>query len=140
MAERPLAPTDPLADSLVQLGYLLLDEIGQATAEHEVSLTQLRLLGILRERSRSMAAIAERLRLDRSSVSGLIDRAERRGLVSRRTSAEDARVTLVDLTDAGAALTAQLAVSVSQRLDRVVAPLSARDRAELLRLTDAITE
>jgi len=135
-----LAATAPVVDSLVQFTYLLHGELTRACAENEVSVTQLRLLGILRDRTPTMAALADRLGLDRSSVSGLIDRAERRGLVARRTSTDDARVTLIDLTDAGQQLVASLASTVSTRIEALLQPVSAGDRDSLQRITDAVVD
>jgi MarR family transcriptional regulator, lower aerobic nicotinate degradation pathway regulator len=137
---RPTADTDPVIDGLVQLTWVVTDALAAATAGHDISLTQLRLLGMLRDRSPSMAAIADRLKLDRSSVSGLIDRAERRGLVARRTSTEDARVTLIDRTDAGEALTATLASSVSARLEELLQKVPPADRITLVRIAELITD
>lgn len=133
------AETEAVIDALARLGFAVIDVLGRAAAEHDISVTQLRLLGILRDRTPSMAAIAEHLGLDRSSVSGLIDRAERRGLVARRTSADDARVTLVELTPAGGRLAEQLAATVTERMARLLQNVSAADRARLVALAGAIT-
>jgi MarR family transcriptional regulator, lower aerobic nicotinate degradation pathway regulator len=138
--KRAIAETDTVIDDLVQLTYVVTDALASVTAGHDISLTQLRLLGMLRDRSPSMATIADRLNLDRSSVSGLIDRAERRGLVARRTSAEDARVTLIDLTDTGAALITTLAVTVTARLEELLQKVPAADRIALVRIVELITD
>ncbi len=47
------------------------------------SLTRVRLIGILRDREPGMLELAQHINLEKSSASGLIDRAERRGLVAR---------------------------------------------------------
>jgi DNA-binding MarR family transcriptional regulator len=60
-------------------------------AEHDLSVTQLGMLGILRDRTPTMAQIADYLELDRSSVSGLVDRAERRGRHRRARDAAGGR-------------------------------------------------
>jgi len=79
------------------------------------------LLGVLRDRTPNMATIAEHLGLDRSSVSGLIDRAELRGLVARTASTEDGRVTMVHITAAGLDLGRQLADAVTAQFDGLLA-------------------
>lgn len=126
--QEPRAATVPEVDALVQVSFTVMDVLTKTSAEFDLSVTQLRLLGILRDRTPSMAAIAGHLKLDRSSVSGLIDRAERRGLVARRTSTEDARVTIIDITPAGIELGQQLAASVNSRIEQLLdaAPTSAR--------------
>lgn len=62
------------------------------------SLTQLRLLGVLRDRRPRMTELAAFLGLDKSTLSGLVDRAERRGLVARDKNPQDRRVVDVFLT------------------------------------------
>lgn len=125
------AETSPDVDAVVQSSFAVIDVLTAAAARHGLSLTQLRLLGILRDRSPSMAAIADHLGLDRSSVSGLIDRAERRGLVSRRTSADDARVTIIDLTAGGLELAEELATTVGGRIEALLEGLTAAERHQL---------
>src|ERR1700709_255223 len=109
--------TSATVDALVQLIFAGPLVLARVAADHDLSVTQLRLLGILRDRTPTMATIADFLELDRSSVSGLIDRAERRGLVSRTASATDARVTLVELTAAGRELGHELAMDVGAALE-----------------------
>jgi MarR family transcriptional regulator, lower aerobic nicotinate degradation pathway regulator len=138
-ADRPRAETSPEVDALVQLSFVVMDVLTRAAAEHDLSATQVRLLGILRDRSPSMAAIAERLRLDKSSVSGLIDRAEARGLVARRASTEDARVTIVDITDAGLAVGEQLAATLDDRIALLLEGIPAAERARLIRVAESIS-
>ncbi len=52
------------------------------------------------ERS-TVGELAERLKPAQHSVSELVERAERAGLIRRQRSAEDARVILLELTPAG---------------------------------------
>jgi DNA-binding MarR family transcriptional regulator len=87
-----------------------------------------------------VAAIAGFLKLDRSSVSGLIDRAERRELVARRTSTEDARVTIVDVTPAGVELSQKLADTVNARLEQLLEGATEDERSGLLRLALSISQ
>ena len=63
--------------------------------EHDLSIIQTRLLGVLRDRRPTMNELARFLDLDKSSVTGLVDRAERRGLVERVPSTADRRAVLV---------------------------------------------
>jgi DNA-binding MarR family transcriptional regulator len=138
--ESPDATTSPAVDTLVQLSFAVQLVLTRAAADNDLSVTQLRLLGILRDRTPSMAEIADFLELDRSSVSGLVDRAEARGLVSRRTAGHDARVTLVELTSHGLAIGALIAESVSGELDGILAAASEADRASVEKLAAAFAE
>lgn len=55
----------------------------------------------VRDRTPGVLELAAALGLEKSSVSGLLDRAERRGLVQRTASAHDGRAVAVRLTPAG---------------------------------------
>lgn len=68
-----------------------------------------------------MNELAERLVCDSSNVTGLIDRLQARGLVTRQPSFHDRRVKHVVLTDAGRALRKRL-------LDRVGQPIPGLER------------
>jgi DNA-binding MarR family transcriptional regulator len=133
------ATTSPAVDALVQLSFAVQLVLTRAAADHDLSVTQLRLLGILRDRTPTMAEIADYLELDRSSVSGLVDRAERRGLVSRRASDQDARVTFVELTEGGLTVGARVATAVSESLDALLAASTAADRTSIENLAASLS-
>jgi DNA-binding MarR family transcriptional regulator len=130
--------TSPTVDALVQVSFAVQLVLARVAAENDLSVTQLRLLGILRDRTPTMAAIADYLELDRSSVSGLIDRAERRGLVARRASGEDGRVTLVEVMAAGIAIGAKVAAAVTKEIDELLKFSSASDSASIERLAASL--
>lgn len=113
-----------LRDALVQLSFEIAAVLGRVAAQHDLSLTQLRMLGVMRGRTPRMAELADFLGLDRSTVSGLIDRATRRGLVRRAGlgDAADGRAVHVALTDEGERLGGEIADEVST----AVAPLTDR--------------
>src|SRR6201996_8997696 len=98
--ERQLSPVDGLA----QLSFLIHSLLERRAAEHDLSIIQTRLLGVLRDRRPTINELGHLLGLDKSSVSGLVERAERRGLVSRSPSPADGRSVLVSLTETGRAL------------------------------------
>src|SRR5580700_43407 len=94
-AHQALSP----ADGLAQLSFLIHGILERRAREHDLSIIQIRLLGVLRDRTPTMNELARYLDLDKSSVTGLVDRAQRRGLVVRVPSATDRRAVLVSLTD-----------------------------------------
>ena len=89
---------DDLRDALVQISFALMAALTEVAAEHDLSLTQLRMLGILRDREPTMADLATFTGLERSTISGLIDRAAQRGLVVRTADPHDGRSVRVSLT------------------------------------------
>ena len=117
-----------LVDALAQLSFLVQNALAEIAGEHDLSLIQTRLLGVLRDREPTMNALGRHLGLDKSSITGLIDRAQRRGLVTRTVSAADRRVFQVSITDAGRRLADQVATQFAERIELSVAPLPPADR------------
>jgi DNA-binding MarR family transcriptional regulator len=101
-----------LVDGLVQLSFLIQEILSQAAVRHDLSVAQLRLLGVLRDREPGMQELARYLKLDKSSVTGLIDRAERRGLVRRTAHPQDGRAVRVAATAYGQELAARGAAEI----------------------------
>ena len=62
-----------IVDSLVQLSFLVQAVLLRIGTAHDVSIIQIRLLGILRDREPGMMELAKYLNLDKSSVTGLVD-------------------------------------------------------------------
>ncbi|UWZ59621.1 MarR family transcriptional regulator [Dactylosporangium aurantiacum] len=106
-------------------------------AEHDLSLTQLRVLGILRDRRLQVTELAAYLGLDKSTMSGLIDRAERRGLLARDKNPDDRRAVDVYMTDAGQQLTARLHEQIQRALTPMIDRLDAAQQRRLIELLDA---
>lgn len=129
---------DSLIDAVAQFTFAVHEVLTRVAATQQMSVTQLRVLGILRDRTPSMAELADHLGLDRSSVSGLIDRAEKRGLVARGTAEHDARVVTVQLTDSGRTLGAELEAAVDRGVGELLAAASAEDREALVRIVGSM--
>jgi MarR family transcriptional regulator, lower aerobic nicotinate degradation pathway regulator len=129
-----------LTDGLAQLSFAVQGAIGRVAEAHGLSHVQARLLGILRDREPAMLTLATYLKLDKSSVTGLVDRAEARGLVRRKTTPEDGRAVRVALTERGRKLTQKLAKLVERELSVLVDGLSAADRKRLLTLASRIVD
>jgi DNA-binding MarR family transcriptional regulator len=117
-----------IVDGLVQLSFLVQGVLGRVAGGHDLSILQMRLLGVLRDREPGMAQLANLLGLDKSSTTGLIDRAERRGLVLRTPVPEDRRAVHVLLTAEGRRLIAVLGSEVERQLAEVVGDLTETNR------------
>ena len=129
------APADErLADLLAQAGFLTVGLLTRVGAEHDLSLTQVRVLAILRDHRLRIGDLAEHLGLERSSLSGLVDRAEERGLVRRVPSGSDRRAVLVELTSAGRRLANAGAAGFSAGLAPATHRLSTAERERLATL------
>lgn len=123
-----------LVDALVQLTFLIQGALSKRAAAQDLSLTLTRLLGVLRDREPTMQELARLLELDKSSVTGLIDRAERRGLVRRTPSREDGRSLRVKLTPAGRQLVKRVVTAFQRDIDTATATLTSTDKEQLRRL------
>lgn len=88
----------------------------------------------------SQADLGKHLHLDRKDVALRTAELEERGEVSRTDDATDPRRKLVELTDVGAARLEELEAALGAAQDDVTAPLSARERAELVRLLRRLRE
>jgi DNA-binding MarR family transcriptional regulator len=121
-------------EGLAQLSFLVQNALARHAADHSLSLVQTRLLGILRDREPTMNELARLLELDKSSVTGLIDRAERRGLVERIPSLADRRAVLVRLTEEGRSLVSEVSTLFESDVSRMLECLPVPDRDALSRL------
>ena len=102
-----------LNDALVRVSFAAMAVLNRVGAEHDLSLTQLRVFGILRDRRIKMSELADHLGLDKSTISGLVDRAEKRGLLQRAPNPADGRGVDVFLTTAGTELAGRGAAQVA---------------------------
>ena len=98
----PAAPPDlELVDGLVQLSFAVQSVLGRIANGLDLSVTQVRMLAVLEDREIGMLQLASILELEKSSTTGLVDRAVRRGLVRRVTVPGNRRAVNVTVTPAG---------------------------------------
>jgi MarR family transcriptional regulator, lower aerobic nicotinate degradation pathway regulator len=133
-----MAPQLSPVDGLAQLSFVVQGMLERRAADHDLSIAATRLLGVLRDRRPTMNELARFLALDKSSVTGLVDRAERRGLVVRVPSASDRRAVLVSLTDEGRSLVSSVAARFESDITALLGHLPARDREALAGLVSRL--
>ena len=78
--------------------------------------------------------LAATIAFDTSTIAGVIDRLEARGLLLRTVAPEDKRVRLLTLTRDGDKLLAAVGPGVLRAQERMLAPLRKAERAEFMRL------
>lgn len=125
-----------LVDGLFRVSFRLQGVLARVASAHDLSVVQVRVLGILRDREPGMLDLARHLQLEKSSLSGLIDRAEARGLVARVPSTDDRRSARVRVTAQGRRLSRVIETEVKAEVRTLVRGLSASDRDRLARLLD----
>ena len=147
-ADRATPPADPVAppdlaglppELADRLAYLLkhaqlgLAELtAEALAPFGVSGRELAVLTVLAgQEPGSQQQAAQRLGVDRTTMVGLVDALEDKGLVRRRAHAEDRRRNVIELTEAGRDTLHRADEASRDAERRFLAPLSARDAGNL---------
>ncbi|HEX4211853.1 MAG TPA: MarR family transcriptional regulator [Candidatus Dormibacteraeota bacterium] len=120
------------ADALVQLAHLVQRVFAEVSRDHGLTPQQAQMLCRLHPGPVRMAELSRALHLEKSSLTGLVDRVEARGLVSRRRDAGDRRACQVELTADGALAAGACHMEVSARLEALVDELPTGRRATLL--------
>ena len=111
----------------------------QETEEHGVTPVQYAALqGVANTPEIDQRSLARAIGLDTSTVAGVIDRLEARGLMLREASAEDRRVRLLHLTDEGRALLSALVPAMQRAQERMLEPLPKGERGEFMRMLRTI--
>ena len=123
-----------LVDALVQTSFRITSVLTRIGAEHDMSLTQLRMLGILTDHRVRVTDLAAYLGLDKSTMSGMIDRAERRGLVRRERNPDDGRAVDVMIAPAGLELARAAYREVRETISPAIGQLDRRRTESLIRL------
>jgi DNA-binding MarR family transcriptional regulator len=82
----------------------------------------------------SQAELCRRTDLDRSDMNAVVNALEAEGLVTRVPDPGDRRQNIVEMTEDGRARFERLKARLAEAQDRALAPLTAVERRELLRL------
>lgn len=137
---RAPAADEALIDALVTTSFVTMAVINRIAGENDLSLSLVRVLGILADRRLRMTDLADYLGLEKQTMSGLIARAEKRGLVARAPNEDDKRATDVFLTSAGAKLVKRLQAQGQQALAPLVGQLGASEQKQLRDLLQRMLE
>ncbi len=125
-----------LAGQLAKKGEQL---VGEALAHAGARRPQFAVLTSLAEQgAASQAALGRRLWIDRSDLHALLAELERGGLVARVRDPSDRRRNVVTITAAGSAALGRLDELVASAQQALLAPLSAGERRELVRLLERV--
>ena len=100
---------------------------------------QVWVLAGLAKGSRRMSELATCAGTSQASLTGIVDRLEERGLVTRERCSEDRRAIEVALTDLGREEMRRSHANMLSRLEEILAPLSDTERREFARLVRVLT-
>ena len=84
--------------------------------------------------------LARTIGFDTSTIGGVIDRLERRGLMLRNAAPDDRRVRRLTVTAEGTQVLAQVLPHALQAQHRILSPLSAAEQAQFMRLLGRLVE
>ncbi len=123
---------EPLEDAeqLILLSRIVQDIHARTSQRHGLPPVQAKLLCVLASGPRGMAELAQCFGVERAALTGLVDRAERRGFVSRSPVAGDRRALRVTLTRSGRQAAAAFHADASAQLNRLLSPLAPSDRED----------
>ncbi len=86
----------------------------------------------------SLSSLSERIRAQNSTVTGIIDRMEREGLVRRERSTTDRRVVHISLSEKGQKLAKQIQVEPMEIFRGALQSLTHADLRDLLRIMNKL--
>ncbi|TMR17649.1 MarR family transcriptional regulator [Nonomuraea zeae] len=131
-------PVLGFTEALVRLAHLVEAVFGEVSREHDLTPQQAQLLCLLTGGPVGMTELTRSLHLEKSSLTGLVDRAERRGLVVRTRDVRDRRACLIELTCDGARIAVKAHDGVAERLDALAGGLPPEHRELLAGAIDGI--
>lgn len=113
----------------------------QETADSGVTPVQYAALqAIANTPSLDQRTLAGAIGFDTSTIAGVIDRLQARGLVERHASSEDRRVRRLTLTDDGTTLLAAVQPAMWRTQQRILEPLPAAEQADFMRMLTRLVE
>jgi DNA-binding MarR family transcriptional regulator len=132
----------PVEQLYVQPGHLFrrcqqiaVAIFGEETGGSDITPVQFAALFTVREHpGLDQATLARLIAFDRATVGSVIDRLEEKGLVVRQPAKHDRRAKLLHTTEAGAAMLKRVTAHVARAQERMLEPLTARERKMLIRL------
>lgn len=92
------------------------------------------LVATLQRPGLDQSTLSREIRIDTSTIAGVLDRLENRGLIQRKPSPDDRRLRLLYVTDEGRALLDEATEAVLGTQEWLMEPLSAQERTLLMDL------
>jgi DNA-binding MarR family transcriptional regulator len=132
-------PERPEIDAIVEMIIYLYTESRRLTkgmaSGFGLTGPQLTILKLLESfQDLSLSTLSERIRAQNSTVTGIVDRMEREGLVRRERSKADRRVVHIRLSEKGARLAREIQVEPMEIFRSALLSLSPTDLRDLLRI------
>jgi DNA-binding MarR family transcriptional regulator len=117
--------------ALVRSSFLVNAVYAESGREYGLTPQQGQLLCVLMTQPYGMGELGSILGLAKSSLSGLVDRTERNGMVRREADPSDARAVRIALTAQGSRLAEEFYAETCRRVEQLPAGLSPEERETL---------
>jgi DNA-binding MarR family transcriptional regulator len=117
--------------ALVRTAFLVNAVYAQSAREQGLTPQQGQLLCVLMPKAYGMSELGAALGLAKSSLTGLVARTERNGLVRREPDPQDTRAVRVALTTRGSRIAEEFYAGTGRRVEELTAGLTAADRGTL---------
>jgi DNA-binding MarR family transcriptional regulator len=124
--------------ALVRSTFLVNAVYAESAREFDLTPQQGQLLCVLMAQPYGMSELGAMLGLAKSSLTGLVDRTERNGLVRRRSDPQDSRAVRVALTRQGGRLAAEFYAETCRQVEKLAAGLAYAERDTLAGLLGRI--
>ncbi|WP_211267114.1 MarR family winged helix-turn-helix transcriptional regulator [Nonomuraea candida] len=124
--------------ALVRSTFLVNAVYVESAREHGLTQQQGQLLCVLMAQPYGMSELGATLGLAKSSLTGLVDRTERNGLVERTPDPDDSRAVRVALTPRGAGLAEKFYAETCRRVEELTAGFAPGERETLAGLLGRI--
>jgi DNA-binding MarR family transcriptional regulator len=139
-------PADPagdesLADAFGAVARQLREKSAETLAPWDVTPAHLRALRTLaRHGTMRLSELSDHLQIAPRTATEFVDALQARDLVRRRADPGDRRATLVEVTEQGASILAEIRAARGTEAGRIFGRLSPADRAELARLLSKLRD
>ncbi|GGN98620.1 MarR family winged helix-turn-helix transcriptional regulator [Microbispora bryophytorum] len=120
--------------ALVRSTFLVNAVYANSAREYGLTQQQGQLLCVLMAQPYGMSELGAVLGLAKSSLTGLVDRSERNGLVRRTSDPQDSRAVRVSLTGQGAKLADEFYAETCRRVEELASGLAPAERDTLAAL------
>jgi DNA-binding MarR family transcriptional regulator len=127
-----------VASALVRSAFLVNAVYAEAARDHGITSQQGQLLCVLMGQPYGMGELGAVLGLAKSSLTGMVDRSERNGLVRREPDPLDSRAVKVALTQPGRRLAEKFYAETCRRVEELPVEFSAAERDTLVELLGRI--
>ncbi|GHC49671.1 MarR family winged helix-turn-helix transcriptional regulator [Streptomyces flavofungini] len=120
-----------VATALVRSAFLVNAVYAESSRAYGITAQQGQLLCVLMAQPYGMSELGAALGLAKSSLTGLVDRTARRGLVRREADPADGRAIRVALTEEGSVLVDEFYAATCRRMDELPLGFGEAERAQL---------